>query len=273
MSQNKKIGWIGIVVTAIIVIVLIVITNNNKSINFHIENFTSKIINPIQNALTYMKNKMEGNDKFFENIDELKNENEQLIQKNQAQENLLKELQIIKAENKLLKEYLKISEVYGEYEIILATIINKDITNLNSTLIINAGLAQGIEENMTVVATEGLVGHIISVTEKTAKVQVITDTKNTVSALISNTREAVMCRGVLEDENSIKATYIPTDANIAQGDKVETSGMGGIYPKGIEIGEITKVIDTYNIIDRYAIIQTYVDFSKLENVAVIKNIK
>ncbi len=56
-----------------------------------------------------------------------------------------------------------------------------------------------------------------------------------------------------------------------EGDTVETSGIGGIYPKGIHIGTIKKVVNTKNITDRYAIIETAVDFSKLETVLVITN--
>ena len=63
--------------------------------------------------------------------------------------------------------------------------------------------------------------------------------------------------------------YIPTDADIVLGDTVETSGMGGIYPKGITIGKITEIIDSKNITDRTAIVETAVDFSKLETVLVI----
>lgn len=63
--------------------------------------------------------------------------------------------------------------------------------------------------------------------------------------------------------------YIPTDADLVIGDAIETSGMGGIYPKGILIGEITEIISTKNITQRYAIVETSVDFSKLETVLVI----
>ncbi len=63
--------------------------------------------------------------------------------------------------------------------------------------------------------------------------------------------------------------YIPTDADIVLEDSVETSGIGGIYPKGILIGEIKQIIDSKNVTDRYAIVETAVDFSKLETVLVI----
>lgn len=69
----------------------------------------------------------------------------------------------------------------------------------------------------------------------------------------------------------LKATYIPTSADIYEGDLVETSGMGGIYPKGITIGTVKEVEDTLNKIDRYAWIEPAVDFNKVETVLVIKN--
>ncbi len=56
-----------------------------------------------------------------------------------------------------------------------------------------------------------------------------------------------------------------------EGDNLETSGIGGIYPKGIHIGTVKQVINTKNITDRYANIETAVDFSKLETVLVITN--
>ncbi len=63
--------------------------------------------------------------------------------------------------------------------------------------------------------------------------------------------------------------YIPTDADLVLEDSIETSGIGGIYPKGILIGKIKEIIEAKNITDRYAIVETAVDFSKLETVLVI----
>ena len=63
--------------------------------------------------------------------------------------------------------------------------------------------------------------------------------------------------------------YIPTDADLVLEDTIETSGLGGIYPKGIQLGKIKEIIESKNITDRYAIVETSVDFSKLETVLVI----
>ena len=137
-------------------------------------------------------------------------------------------------------------------------------------MIINVGSKDGINVNMAVISDQGLVGHVISVTDNTAKVQTIIDTASTTSCVISTSRDMMIVRGTLNDSSMLKATFIPTEATVLEGDKIETSGLGGIYPKGIHIGTIKQVVSTKNITDRYAIIQTAVDFSKLETVLVIK---
>ena len=78
-----------------------------------------------------------------------------------------------------------------------------------------------------------------------------------------------MLKEYFGSENTLKIMYIPSDADLLLDDTIETSGIGGIYPKGILIGKILEIIDSKNITDRYAIVETAVDFSKLETVLVI----
>ena len=165
---------------------------------------------------------------------------------------------------------MNLKDKYAEYETIPAYIIQKDISNYSENMIINVGSNDGIEVNMPVISDQGLVGHIISVTETTSKVETIIDTASTTSCVITTSRDMMIARGTIAEKATLKATFIPTEATILEGDKVETSGLGGIYPKGIHIGTIKKVINTKNITDRYAMIETAVNFSKLETVLVIK---
>ena len=200
----------------------------------------------------------------------MKTENQQLKNKNSELEQSLRELENIRTENETLKEYLGLSEKYGEYKTVPGYIIDKDISNYSKTIIINIGKKDGIEENMTVIADEGLVGHVISVTDNTAKVRTIVDTSSSISCLMSTNKDSIVCKGTLDNNSELKAMYIPTDANLVQGDSVDTSGLGGIYPKGIHVGTVKKIISTQNITDRYAIVETAVDFNKLNTVLVIK---
>lgn len=271
MYRNKKTGIIGIIITIIILILVVILSNIDIKDMSYVENVFNAFVMPIQNGLTYLKNKMSGNDSFFTDISNLQEENEKLKKKNSELEQALRELEIMKSENETLKEYVNLKDKYQEYETIPAYIINKDITNYNETIIINVGEKDGIKPNMTVIADQGLVGHVISTTETTAKVQTIIDTASSVSSTISTSREAIIVTGTLDKESTLKATYIPTDATILENDKVETSGLGGIYPKGITIGTIKAVVETKNITDRYAYVETAVDFKKLETVLVITN--
>ena len=88
---------------------------------------------------------------------------------------------------------------------------------------------------------------------------------------MSTTKDSIVCKGTLDGQSELRAMYIPTDANIIQGDSIETSGLGGIYPKGIHVGTVKSVTNTQNITDRYALVETAVDFDKLDTVLVITN--
>lgn len=270
MRKSKKTGIAGIIITIVILIIIVIISNIKIDNVAFIESSAGIFVMPIQNGLTYLKNWMSGNNTFFTNINNLQEENEELKKKNSELEKSLRELEIVKSENSTLKEYVNLKDKYTEYETIPAYVINKDISNYNDTIVINVGKDDGIEVNMPVIADQGLVGHVISVTSKTAKVQTIVDTASTISCTLTTSRDNVIARGTLEEKSTLKATYIPTSATVLEGNTIETSGLGGIYPKGIHIGTIKKVITGKNITDRYAMIETAVDFAKIDTVLVIK---
>lgn len=267
-NKNKKAETIGIIITVIILILLVILSNAKLSNVSYIGNAISTIVMPIQNGYTYLKNKIARNNAFFTNVEELSKENEKLKNENSELAQALRELEIIKSENQTLKEYLALTEKYTSYTTIPAYIINKDTSNFSSTFVINAGSDDGIKENMTVIADRGLVGHIISVSSKTSKVQTIIDPSSALSVIFSSSGDNAICKGTIKS-NTLKATYISTSTTVLENDSVETSGMGGIYPKGIIVGTVSKIDQTKNIIDRSAIITPTVDFNKLETVLVI----
>ena len=270
MYNKKKIGVVGVIVTIIILIILFALTNMQNSKVSYVENLANKIVMPIQNGLTYIKNKVNGNSTFFANVNNLKQDNENLQNKNKELEEKLRELESIKAENESLKQYLNLTEKYSDYTTVPADVINRDVSNYSKNIIINVGTEDGVKEGMTVIAAEGLVGHVISVTSSTAKVQTIIDTSSSTSSLLSTSRDSIVCKGMLNNDTQLKAMYIPTEATVSQGDTIETSGLGGIYQKGIYIGTVEKVENTTDLTNRYALVSTAVDFKRLETVLVIK---
>ena len=271
MNRNKQTELLGGIITLIILILLIFLSNMQTGKLSFLESVTSTVISPVQNLFISLKNKAQGNNEYFSNMEALIKENEELKKKNSSLEEQIRELEILKADNETMQEYMNLTQKYAEYETIPAYVINKDISNLSSNLVINVGEEDGVRENMTVIADKGLVGHVISVAKNTSKVQVIIDPASTVSSTISTTDKSVICKGTLENTQVLRASYIPTDAELIQGDSVSTSGIGGIYRKGIHIGVIKEIITTSNIIDRYAIVEPAVDFSTVDNVLIITN--
>lgn len=269
-GKSKSTGVLGSVIVLVILILLIFLSNVDNSKLSYLENIGAKITNPVQKIVSDIKNKVKGNSTYFSNMETLQKENEELKKKNSELETSLRELEVVKAENQTLQEYMNLTEKYSDYNAIPAYVINKDVSNYNSNLVINVGKKDGIEENMTVIADKGLVGHVISVTDNTAKVQVIIDPACTVSCMISTTEESIICKGTLDNNQVIRASYIPTSAELIIGDSIQTSGIGGIYQRGIFIGTIKEIVTTNNATDRYAVIEPAVDFSKVNSVLVIK---
>ncbi len=271
MYNKKKYGIIGTIITIVILIFLFILTNvQNSNLSF-LENMANKLVMPVQNGLTYLKNKVGGNSSFFENVSKLKEENDNLKARNKDLEEQLRELEAMKSENTTLKEYLSLTEKYSDYKTIPANVINRDISNYSKTIVINIGSNDGVKEGMTVIAAEGLVGYVISVTNTTAKVQTVIDTSSATSCLLSTSRDNIVCKGTLNDERHLKAMYISANVTLSQGESVETSGIGGIYPKGIFVGNISKVENASDLSNRYAVVELAVNFEKLETVLVITN--
>ena len=267
--MKNKSGIIGIIITIVILIIVVIVSNISADNLSSIEGAIGKIFMPIQNGIVYLKNKISGNEQELSDIDSLKNENQNLRNENSKLQEQLRELEILKSENNTLKEYVNLKEKYSDYTTVPAYVIQRSISNYEKIIVINAGTKDGLAVGMPVISESGLVGHIISVTSSTAKVQTIIDTSSSVSASISNIQDSVILKGSLSNSEILKATYIPADSTILQGDSVVTSGLGGIYPKGILIGTVKNIVNTRNESDRYAEVEVSTDFMKLETVLVI----
>jgi len=270
MNRAKKQNTIGIIITIILLIILVIVTNiNNRWVNE--SNPFVLFADGIQNSIVYLKNKIKGNDSFFIEVENVKKENEELKKENAELQQALREFEIIKSENESLKEYVNLKDKYSNLETVPADVIQKDISNYSKFITINVGKNDGVDAKMPVIADKGLVGYVVSVTDNSAKVQTIIDTSSATSGTMSTTRDSIVVKGIIDSNNTLKATYIPVDTALLEGDVVDTSGLGGIYPKGIHIGKIKEVVNTKNITDRYGVVETAVDFNKLETVLVITN--
>jgi len=155
-------------------------------------------------------------------------------------------------------------------ETIPGYVIQRDFSNYSKIIVINLGKKDGIENGMTVVTDAGLVGYVVSVEDRSSKVQTIVDTASAVSCFISNSDKSMVTRGILDSNSKIKGTYIDNDVVVNEGDTIYTSGIGGIYPKNIVVGKVKEIENAQNKTNRYVYVETAVDFNKISSVVVIK---
>ena len=154
----------------------------------------------------------------------------------QAQEN-----ELIKAENKLLRNILKIQKDFG----IIgknAEIILPEVRNGYSIITINKGLGNNIKNGAPVINHKGLVGQIINTSENYSEIRPITSKTYAVPAIMNNGKENVILYG--NGNGELEIPLFPASSSIQINDTFITSGIDDIYPKGINIGRVTEIKPT-----------------------------
>jgi rod shape-determining protein MreC len=267
----KKKLFLLLLVTIVILIVIGVSSRKNSKINYLASAFNF-IMSPLQQFTSYTADKVDELTGYFGDVKTLREENKKLKERVELLEDEVRKLESYREKNEELKEALNIKEQFNDFEFCGADIIARDAGNWFNVFTINVGSKDGVSESDIVIAQNALVGRVMSADIMSSKVISIIDVDSTVSARIVRTRDLVVVKGdlKLKDDGLCRIEYIEPHIDISVGDTIETSGLGGIYPKGIVIGEVKEVRQINNELNRYAIIEPAVDFKRIEEVYVLK---
>jgi rod shape-determining protein MreC len=193
--------------------------------------------------------------------DALKRQLAQLVQKNQ----FCAEIEIA---NNRLREYVDLKDRIP-LKLIASEVIAKDPSPWYQTMILNKGQSSGIEANCPVILSAGAVGFVAAVSPEYAKVLLIIDQNSSMDALIQRTRERCMVEGM--NQHTLKLNYVLRQMDVEIGDTVISSGLDGIYPKGLPVGRVTKIVHETSGLFKEIEMEPFVDFSKIEEVMIILN--
>ena len=268
---RSKYGILLTIVTILIFTVMVISAADRSKVTFF-EDITVTIFSPVQKVFF---NAGKGIGNFFKFIGEIKTlqeQNKKLLTEIEIITEQNRNLQKLGEENSRFKEMLNLKEELDNFDMIGAQVIAKQSGNWFEIFTIDKGTSDGIEKNCAVITSQGLVGHIFEISSHSAKIISIIDGNSAVSGLITRTRDFGMVKGdlVFQEDGLCKMIYINKDADIVIGDMVETSGLGGIYPKGLFIGKIKEVKKESHQVSKFALIEPIVDFKSLEYVFVIK---
>ena len=168
--------------------------------------------------------------------------------------------------NRRLRELVNFKQATAS-SILAAEIIGKDPSTWYKTVIIDKGRLDGLDEGLPVVVPAGIVGQTIAVAKHYAKVLLIIDQNSAVDALIQRTRS----RGVVKGDSlrQCNLRYALRKHEIHLGDRVISSGLDGVFPKGLSIGSVTEIMRPSAGIFQDVVVTPFVDFEKIEEVLVM----
>ncbi len=168
--------------------------------------------------------------------------------------------------NQRLRRLLDFKETTNR-EVVAAEVVGMDPSPWFKTVVINKGKADGVEKGCPVVMAEGIVGQVIEVSKNFAKVLLMIDQNSAIDAILQRSR----ARGIIKGgtESQCLFDYLLRKHNVNVGDTLITSGLDGVYPKGLPIGKVTSVNRPPAGIFQKVTVAPFVDFEKLEEVVVM----
>ena len=154
-----------------------------------------------------------------------------------------------------------------DYPIVTSRVVGHNPGRFLTTMVINRGTEHGVHENMPVFSMNGLVGKVSKATLNHSRVQLLVDPNLKLSVMDRKTRVV----GFLESMDGVRLTaMVPTHAGIRAGDTLITSGLGGIFPKGIPVGTVKDIRKSDLDVMRQMDVEPFQDFTTLEEVFVME---
>lgn len=208
---------------------------------------------------------------YFTEFDELKAENEELKKQLRENEQLVRDAQLAIEENNRFRAQAGQPERQRNLTTVNAEVISRNPGDTAVTLTLDKGTAHGVAKGDLVTTIDGMVGYVSEAGANTCEVTTVTDVDMQCGALITRTRETAIAEGSydLMSEDKLRLSYLTAGNQVVVGDTVETSGRGGVFPKGIMIGTVESVQPEETGISYYAVLRPFVNVQNVSNVSII----
>ncbi len=273
MSFLKKKA--GMAATAVIIIAAFIAVVSHFMDRNIFADAVRTIFAPVQNGAAYISNSIDEQINFVREAKAYKEQNDLLIDEINQMKKQNKEISVYREENERLLALMDLQESMGNYSTVAAKVIAYSSSSRYDTIEINKGTFSGISRGNTVITDKGIVGTVEEVGPNWALVNTILTPGKATSVDVARTDDI----GVIEGDGELcydalcKLTFVDKGANIIVGDILETSGAGGIYPPGLNVGTIRDIsADSMGTLN-YATVEPMVDFNRLHEVLVINGVQ
>lgn len=224
------------------------------------------IMRPLQIAAQGTVNWIGGLQDKYDTLAGFRSENERLRRRIQTLEIERQKLLEAQATNSRLKQLLDFrGHLRGTA--VTASIIANSATAWFKSCVLDKGSVDGVRKGMAVVTPLGVVGQVVSVTPRTAKVLLLTDPNSGIDVLVQRTRARGIVSGSLENGPVLK--YVKRSEDIQEGDRLITSGTDGVFPKGMLVGTVIKVTKQHIGLFQFIEVLPAVQPARVEDVLVV----
>jgi len=226
------------------------------------------LVSPIQGFIAHTEKKSKNFFVTYINLINVQKKNDELFTELNRMHFLVNQLEEAKIENQRLRKMLEFKDE-SPFEIIAAQIISTDATSYGRTIRVNVGKRNRVELDNAVISYNGIIGKVISTLDNYSDVMLITDTNSAIDVLSQRTRARGIARGSINEPMKLSLDFVSREEDIQEGDQIVTSGIGGIWPKGLLVGKVTKVEKGDEFLFKLIEIEPSTDFSKLEELFII----
>ncbi|MEW6218345.1 MAG: rod shape-determining protein MreC [Thermodesulfobacteriota bacterium] len=265
-QRRQALGFalFGLALTALFIVV---VTNVGRQQELAApQKLALEILGRVQAGLTGVTSHLTSFWQDYLAILETRQENERLRQDLAQARALTAEYREAVATNVRLAKLLDLKESLEDPSL-TARVIGRDPSLWFRTIIIDRGASDGVQKGMPVVAPEGVVGQIMNASPHYAKVLLANDPNSAIDALVQRSRIQGMIKG--REPNLLDLHYVLKSTDVQADDSVVTSGMGGIFPKGLPVGRVTRVVNNSAGMFQAIEVVPAVDFAGLEHVIII----
>ena len=257
MKQPDRFGIMVLSVAAAIAVLLSVMAYFSTN-SAALPNAAGIVAAPFRAAAAAIRTTLGDWKDYLTEFDQLKEENRQL--------------KLDREENARLRKLAELREQRRDLHFESARILAQDDSNWSSLLTINKGTAHGIQTGNCVVTEEGyLIGIVTEAGLNWATVRTILDSGSSIGALVFRSGASAVAQGdfALMGQGRLSLTYLGTDPDLAFGDLIVTSGLGGYYPAQLVIGSVEEVRSSDDGLDQVAVVRPAAELEDLEQVFVI----
>lgn len=267
--QSRSFKILIVVVVLLIAIMLYSATTGGEQNAFSsIFSFITTPVQKLSAVLSGSADEVAGN---FDNPAELKKENKALKERVRELTSSLIDYDQYKLENELYRDLLSIKEENPDFEYVPASVISRDSNDAFRSFTIDKGKASGVQLYDPIITTDGVVGYVSEIGTVSSKVTTILDSSINVGAFDRRTRDGGVIIGDanLAKGGQTKLKYLKRDCDVTAGDIIVTSGLGGIFPDNLVIGEVIDVKPEAQDISLYAVIKPAADILECLDVIVL----